>query len=319
MKIIKKLIYNKRKIENTLNNNEEKKILDFINFLKTSSTSHYKVTEIFHFAEKHGFHITPTHFYSPIPTVYELDSKLFDVKENINFDWNEKSQLELLEKLKSFSIEYKKLIDEKKFDDKNGAFEWHDAPIYYSIIRHFKPAKIVEIGVGYSTIIGSLAAEKNNQTKITAIDPFLLQDLKKKIPKEVSLIEKPVQEIPMSFFKELRENDILFIDDSHVSKIGSDVNFLFLEVLPELSPGVIIHIHDIFLPKQYPSQWILEDHQRFWNEQYLLEAFLIGNSRYEVLIANHFLGYKHHEKLMNFYKTDPPDSPGGSFWIRKKS
>ena len=123
----------------------------------------------------------------------------------------------------------------------------------------------------------------------------------------------------MSVFKELQENDILFIDYSHVSKIGSDVNFLFLEVLPELNPGVIIHIHDIFLPKQYLKRWILEDHRKFWNEQYLVEAFMIGNSKYEVLIANHFLGYKHHEKLMNFYKTDPPFTDGASFWIRKKS
>lgn len=301
-----------------LNQNEEKKILDFISFLKSCSNNYYKITEIFHFAEKQGYHFTPTHFYSPIPTVYQLDQNVFDVKQKMHFDWNEKSQLELLEKLKNFSSEYEKLIQEKKFDDKNGAFEWHDAPIYYSIIRHFKPAKIVEVGVGYSTIIGALAAEKNDQTQITAIDPFLAQDLKKKLPKQVSFIEKPVQEIPLSFFKELQENDILFIDDSHVSKIGSDVNFLFLDVLPELNPGVIIHIHDIFLPKQYPKEWILEDHRRFWNEQYLLEAFMIGNSKFEVMIANHFLGYKHPEKLQNFYKTDPPISGGGSFWIRKK-
>lgn len=302
-----------------LNLKEEKKILEFISFLKSCSNNYYKITEIFHFAEKHGYHFTPTHFYSPIPTVHELPEKVFETKENVLFDWNETLQLELLQKFQNFSTEYEKLISEKKFDDKNGAFEWHDAPMYYSMIRHFKPAKIVEVGVGYSTIIGSLAVEKNGQSQISAIDPYLAQDLKKKLPRQVSLIEKPVQEIPISFFKELQQNDILFIDDSHVSKIGSDVNFLFLDVLPELNPGVIVHIHDIFLPKQYPKEWILEDHRRFWNEQYLLEAFMIGNTKFEVLIANHFLGYKHPNKLQNFYKTNPPVSGGGSFWIRKKS
>jgi len=119
LQIIKKLINKiRKKTTSKLNYKEEKKILDFINFLKTSSRNYFKLTEIFHFAEKHGFHFTQTHFYSPIPTVYELDDKLFDAKENIHFDWNEKSQLELLEKLKNFSSEYKKLIDEKKFDDK---------------------------------------------------------------------------------------------------------------------------------------------------------------------------------------------------------
>lgn len=301
-----------------LNNEEEEKILAFIKFLKQSSSNYQKMTGIFHFAEKNGFHITRNHFYSPIPSVHQLDKKLFEVKKDIHIDWNENNQLELLKKFQKYANEYQYLIDKNKFNDKNASFGWHDAPIYYFMIRHFKPKKIIEVGVGYSTIIASLAAEKNQHTKITAIDPFLRKLSKPRLPDKLELIEKPVQEIPISLFEELSENDILFIDDSHVSKIGSDVNFLFLEVFPILKKGVIVHIHDIFLPKDYPSGWILNDHNRFWNEQYLLQAFLIGNSEFEVLLANAFLGYKHPNHLLNLYKTNPPVSGGGSFWIRKK-
>jgi len=301
-----------------LNNKEEEKILAFIEFLKQSSSNYHKMTRIFHFAEKNGFHITPNNFYSPIPSVHQLDKKLFEVKKDIHLDLNENNQLELLKKFQKYANEYQNLIDENKFNDKNAAFGYHDPPIYYFMIRHFKPKKIIEVGVGYSTIIASLAAEKNQQTTITGIDPFLPEFLKRKKPRKLELIEKPVQEIPTSLFEELSENDILFIDDSHVSKIGSDVNFLFLEVFPILKKGVIVHIHDIFLPKDYSSDWILNDHNRFWNEQYLLQAFLSGNSEFEVLLANAFLGYKHLNHLFNLHKPNSPGGGGGSFWIRKK-
>src|SRR5262249_46442361 len=113
------------------------------------------------------------------------------------------------------------------------------------------------------------------------------------------------------------QNDILFIDSSHVFRVDSDVRFLFLEVLPRLNPGVLIHIHDIFLPYDYPRDWIVKEH-RFWNEQYLLHAFLLFNRAFEVLWAGSYMHTRHSDKLKRaFASYDPASVWPGSFWMRR--
>ena len=292
------------------------KIVDFINFLKILNNDYDKFTDIFHLMELHGFHITKSEFYSPIPEISKLDNDVFLGKDLPGIDWNESNQIKLLNELSQYSNEFQNLIDGKKFDMNNGAFGTFDAPLYFSIIRHFAPNKIIEVGAGYSTILSSATSKLNNKTKVIAIDPYVDNELKKKIPASVEFIDNPVQKIPVSMFRDLNENDILFIDSSHVSKIGSDVNYLYLEILPKLRDGVLVHIHDIFLPNQYPMSWIKNDHRRFWNEQYLLDAFLIGNSLFEIILANSFMSIRHPELLRKLYKTQMPVG-GGSFWIRK--
>jgi len=298
-----------------LNSKDIEKILDFINFLKTANRDYEKFTNIFKFAEMHGVHITNTGFYSPIPTVKDLSENDFGIKD-ANIDWQEQLQINILNQITQYSAEFEKLVQENIFDMHNGAFETHDAPVYYSMIRHFNPSTVLEVGAGHSTKLASIAASKNKTTKVIAVDPHLSGTLKKEIPKSVELIEKPIQTFDVSFFDKLKNNDILFIDSSHVSKIGSDVNFLFLDVLPKLNPGVLIHVHDIFLPRQYPKEWIRNDHQRFWNEQYLLNAFLISNKEFEVLLANSYMGLKHPDLLQKMYNTNLP-AGGGSFWMRR--
>jgi hypothetical protein len=131
-----------------------------------------------------------------------------------------------------------------------------------------------------------------------------------------SLIEKKVEDLDLDFFSQLGPGDILFIDSSHTVKIGGDVNYLFLEKLPRLKPGVIVHVHDIFIPFDYRRDWVMDEF-RFWTEQYLLQAFLTFNSEFEVLIANSYLSHYHKEDL----KTTFPNSPwwgGGSFWMRRR-
>jgi len=307
---------NRFKIFQRLTEKDIKKILDFIDFLNMSKNDYHKFTEIFQFMETKGYHVTKSEFYSPIPIVSNLEDKDFIEKDLPGINWNESFQLELLEKLSKFSSEFQDLIDQKKFDMNNGAFATHDAPVYFQMIRHFLPKKIIEIGAGNSTILSSIAAELNKNTKLKAIDPYVEEKLKEKIPKSVEFIEKPIQQVTIDELTDLDENDILFIDSSHVSKIGSDVNYLYLEILPRLKKGVLVHIHDIFLPKEYPKSWIKNDHRRFWNEQYLLNAFLIGNNLFEIIFSNSFLGYNHQEKLRKLYKTNT-QSGGGSFWMRK--
>jgi len=291
---------------------QEKKILEFIEFFKNEGWE--KMLEKFHFAEKHGYHILKTKFYTPIPISTDLKED-FGFKENIHLEWNEENQIELLKNLGKYSSEFGQLIDDGSFTLDNPSFSWHDAPIYYCMIRYFKPKNIVEIGSGRSTLLSNLASKKNGKTSMTAIDPFVQESLKNELHEQIKFIKKPVQTIPLSFFKTLGKNDILFIDSTHVSKIGSDVNFLILEVLPALKRGVIIHFHDISLPKQYKLKKI-KNELTFWNEQYLLHAFLINNDHFEILFAISYMAIKHQEKLRNFYDTSA-NPAGGSFWIRK--
>jgi len=297
-----------------LYSNDEQKIREFLAFFKKGSWE--KRLENYLFAEKQGFHIINANFYSPIPFFSDLKSEIFQPKENIHLNWNEKNQIKLLLKLTEYSSEFHQLIKEGTYDLQNTSFSYHDAPIYYCMIRHFKPQKIVEVGAGRSTKISSIASKKNGKTSLTAIDPFVSDSLKKEFLDDVKLIEEPIQSFPLTFFEQLEKNDFLFIDSTHVSKIGSDVNFLILEVLPILKPGVIIHFHDISLPRNYGKEKIFYK-LNFWNEQYLLHAFLIGNSDFEILLGNTFFEIKHKEKLLQFYDTNLV--PGGqSFWIRKK-
>ena len=122
----------------------------------------------------------------------------------------------------------------------------------------------------------------------------------------------------METFTSLRENDILFIDSSHVCKIGSDVQFEFLEILPRLAPGVVVHVHDIFLPFEYPKTWV-KDWHRFWNEQYLLQAFLCGNREFEVLWAGAWMQHRHPDLVeKSFPSFSANRNQMASFWIRRR-
>ena len=279
--------------------------------------------EIFPFWEKHGFHVTPVHFYQPIPDTQSLPDALWNTRsELVGIDMNDAFQLDLLRNhFPRFRSEYDQFPAEPtgepiQFHHNNGLFDGTDALVAYCMIRHFQPRLIIEVGSGFSSLISAEAIAKNKNSALICIEPFPRQFLRDGFPGLRSLIEKKVQDIDLEFFSQLREGDILFIDSSHTVKIAGDVNYLFLEVLPRLKPGVIVHVHDIFLPFDYRRDWVM-DELRFWTEQYLLQAFLSFNSEFEVLIANAYLGHRYMEDL----KTAFPNSPwwgGGSFWMRRR-
>src|SRR5947207_305286 len=184
------------------------------------------------------------------------------------------------------------------------------------MIRHFQPRLIIEVGSGFSSLVLGQAAEKNKNSGLICIEPFPGEFLRGGFPGLQSLIEKKVQDIDLEFFSQLDPGDILFIDSSHTVKIGGDVNYLFLEVLPRLKPGVIVHVHDIFLPFEYRRDWVLDEF-RFCTEQYLLQGFLTFNSEFEVLMANGYLAHRYMEDLKATF-TNSPWWGGGSFWMRRK-
>jgi methyltransferase family protein len=289
--------------------------------------------EIFPLWEQHGFHVTPVHFYQPIPDTQSLSETLWDRRsELVGIDMNDSGQLDLLRRhFPEFRNEYEQMaikstIDGDGFHLNNTLFGGTDALVAYCMVRQFQPRLIIEIGSGLSSLLLAEAALRNDSSALICIEPFPRTFVRKGFPGLQSLIEKKVQDIDLEFFSQLNPGDILFIDSSHTVKIGGDVNYLFLEVLPRLKPGVIVHVHDIFLPFEYRRDWVLDEF-RFWSEQYLLQAFLTFNSEFEVLMANYYLARRYQEDLKAAFpilenlKTVRPNSgrwDGGSFWMRRR-
>ena len=278
--------------------------------------------ELFQIWEQHGFHVTPVHFNQPIPDTRSLSETLWrQPSELVGIEMNEAAQLDLLRSFSSFHGEYQRFPSEpnqepNRFYLGNHLFDGVDALVAYCMVRHFQPRLVIEVGSGFSSLLLGQGAATNGRTALICIEPFPREFLREAFPGLQTLIEKNVQEMDLEFFSQLASGDILFIDSSHTVKIGGDVNYLFLEVLPRLKPGVIVHVHDIFLPFEYRRDWVLDEF-RFWTEQYLLQAFLTFNSEFEVLLANYYLSRYHQEQLKAIF-PDLPRWIGGSFWMRRK-
>jgi hypothetical protein len=278
--------------------------------------------ELFQNWERHGFHVTPARFNQPIPDTQSLPETLWSrPSELVGIRLNEAAQLNLLRSFSKFHDEYQHFPtgepqEHNRFYLGNRLFDGVDALVAYCMIRHFQPRLIIEVGSGFSSLVLGQAAEKNKNSGLICIEPFPREFLREGFPGLQSLIEKKVQDIGLEFFSQLASGDVLFIDSSHTVKIGGDVNYLFLEVLPRLNPGVIVHVHDIFLPFEYRRDWVLDEF-RFWTEQYLLRAFLTFNSEFEVLLANYYLSCYHEEHLRVAF-PDLSRWIGGSFWMRRK-
>jgi predicted O-methyltransferase YrrM len=277
----------------------------------------------FTFWESRGFHITRNHYYEPIPDtrtltpeIWERESQLLGVEMNIGY------QLHLLRDIfPKFKNEYNTLPTKKPekeycfyFDNPN--FSRTDALVLYCMIRHLHPKTVLEVGGGFSTRLSAHAALRNGDTSVVSIEPYPDEVLKSGFPGLTKLITKKAEDISLDLFLELSSGDILFIDSSHSLKIGGDVAFLYLEVLPRLKEGVVVHIHDIFFPREMPKEWVLSLH-KFWTEQYLVQAFLTFNSAFEVMFCNSYMGLKYSSDMKDTFPNSPWHG-GGSLWIRKR-
>lgn len=278
--------------------------------------------------DRWGYHVRPIHYYEPLPDFREISETKFNKRKPSNaINFNLPKQLECLGKL---ALQYSSEIDAlnlgadgEVFDFKNEYFSGMDAAVYYAIIRDAKPKRVVEIGSGFSTRIAAAALKKNRAegqiAGLTCIEPYPEARLTS-ADLEITLIQEQAQEVPIVFFESLQAGDILFIDSSHVAKFGSDVCYEFLQILPVLKPGVLIHVHDIFFPRDYPSQWLIEKRIAF-NEQYLLEAFLAFNTDFEVVLANNWLCLEHMDIVHTLCSpVILPDAPQGrgSFWMKRR-
>lgn len=287
------------------------------------------IRKTFAFWQFLGFHVSPNNFYEPIPDTRELSPKLWDKKESLpGIKLNLAEQLKFLHTLSSkYRTEYDGFSQNKtgklhEYYMQNGEYESVDAEILHSMVRHFKPNTMIEIGSGFSTQISANAMmmnakeDKKRKGKLMAIEPYPGKRLPHKLPGLSKIISKKVQDVPVEFFLQLKRDDILFIDSSHVLRIGSDVQYEYLEILPRLNKGVIIHIHDMFFPREYPKKWIFE-YRKFWNEQYLVQAFLMFNPNFEIIWSGANMSLRCSDQLAKAISSYTPDKTPGSLWLRK--
>ncbi|KAA6321915.1 hypothetical protein EZS27_028489 [termite gut metagenome] len=263
------------------------------------------------------------HYYEPLFNPKYLRKPLSEERKLSGINWNVSEQLEVLNAF-NFHNEFDGIPDnylnDTTFHFNNGAFESGDAEYWYNIIRLKKPKKIIEIGSGNSTKMARLAIQANQKVDTTylcehiCIEPYEMPWLEKI---GVNVIRQKVEDIDISFFKKLGDNDILFIDSSHIIRPQGDVLFEYLELLPTLNSGVIIHIHDIFSPRDYPKSWITNN-IRLWNEQYLLEAFLTSNSDWNIIGALNFLCHNYFDLLQEKCPRLTISREPGSFYIVRK-
>jgi predicted O-methyltransferase YrrM len=276
--------------------------------------------------ETRALFVPPGHYYSPIVDPGELltsgFSKNQDVKVSSELSIDPKKMLSLFHSLAAYFPLIKlpqKEQESHRYYAENDFFCYGDAIILSAIIRHFRPQKIIEIGSGFSSaaLLDTLDAAKLTETQCTFIEPYperLHGLLRLSDRARVQIIESPIQRVEIDKFRALRRNDILFIDSTHVTKTGSDVNHEVFQIIPALQAGVIIHFHDIFWPFEYPAAWI--DDSRSWNELYLLRAFLMHNERYEILYFNHLIHSAFSPEVSRIDELIC-QNPGGGLWLRK--
>lgn len=266
------------------------------------------------------------HFYSPhvdLDEVRSHEKKIFSRERPIlGIDLRESEQLRLLDSMVSLTpkIEFPDTQNPGfRYHFDNPAYSYSDALVLHMMLRLIRPRHMIEVGCGYSS---AMALDTNelcleNTVQMTFVEPYpqLLLDLMKPGDNtRVTIAPSRLQDLDPDFFLQLDANDILFIDSTHVSKVNSDVNYIFFEILPRLKSGVYIHFHDVFFPFEYVKEWVYEG--RAWQELYLLRAFLQHNPLYQIVYFQDFLFHKHRRYFENHLPLFLKNS-GGNIWLQK--
>jgi len=278
------------------------------------------------FYEKELF-VLPGHFYSPIVNQEELigaSLKIFNQERILDgIDLNTEEQVALLNIFKEYydAMPFtNEPLGKNRYYFNNDQYSYSDVIFLFSIMSYFKPKKIIEVGSGFSS---AAMLDTNEQFFDSSIDLTFIEPFPERLKKIVrpgdkfTLIEKKVQDVDLNLFKSLQENDVLFIDSTHIAKTNSDVLFELFEILPYLNKGVKIHIHDIFYPFEYPKEWVI-DQKRNWNEVYFLRTFLMYNTHFKILAFNTYLEHKY----TSWFEQNMPlclKDRGGSLWLYKMS
>lgn len=270
------------------------------------------------------------HFYSPVPDHRALDleptrSRVWPSapKPAPGIDWRADEQVTLLRDSlgtqSEISFASGPTGDLRDYHTANDMFSRLDAWMLQGVLRHFRPRRMIEVGCGWSSLVTARVNREflDGELHFTCVEPYPPDFLATGVEGISDLIVSRVEDLPLDPFLALRRADVLFIDSSHTIKTGGDVQFLFEEVVPRLAEGVVVHVHDIFLPWDYPRDWVTAG--RAWNEQYLVRAFLAFNSAFRILLGVGWLSHHRPDVLaatLPGYPAAYPDG-GGSLWIQR--
>lgn len=271
------------------------------------------------------------HFYSPVVDPESLTSQAEQIwpqrPEILGIDFDDAAHLQILQQEFPRFIGEFQYVEQAPSEDEaldrfyvqNSQFSWLDARALFVLLRAWRPRRIIEVGSGYSSLLMANVNQRflDGGCEVTCIEPYPRPFLLNSIPGLSQVIQQKVEQVPLSLFEQLEAGDILFIDSSHVAKTGSDVNYLFFEVLPRLRPGVRVHVHDIFFPHDYPREWVLGEN-RSWNEQYLLRALLMYSNAFKITFGCSYAFYRFPEEVRLALKLPGGQAfAGGSLWIER--
>jgi hypothetical protein len=268
----------------------------------------------------------PGHFYSPIVEPDEIarrDAAVWPAQPQVaGIDFDPAGHARLLDDVfppllrdYAYADQLPERDDLREFYNHNSQFGWLDSRAAFALLRHWAPKRVIEVGSGYSSLLMADVGRRflGADFRLTCIEPFPRPFLRR-LP-GVELLVAQVQDVDLSVFDRLAPGDVLFIDSSHVAKTGSDVNRLYFDVLPRLPAGVRVHVHDIFLPHEYPRDWVLKEN-RSWNEQYLVRALLMDSARLRVRFGSSYAWSTYPDKVSRALGLPPGQGyGGGSLWL----
>jgi SAM-dependent methyltransferase/predicted O-methyltransferase YrrM len=279
--------------------------------------------------QRRGFHFQARDFYSALNDIAFLEENR-DLWQGRplprGIDWDLDAQLETVRRIAPYAHELEGVPQDMppgppRYHWRNDFWNGLDALVQYGLLREAKPSRVVEIGCGWSSLLMAEALSRNEaegtRADVDQIEPYARKELLSALPAHWNLHETILQRAPLELFEALGEGDVCFYDGSHVARAGSDVVWFFSEVIPRLAPGVIVHVHDVFWPSDYPEPWILERGQT-WNEQYVLQAFLMYNREFEPLLGSSAVSSAYPDEVNELLGSLPTDMTGGSLWMRRR-
>lgn len=267
------------------------------------------------------------HFYSPVYEVSELAARRERIwpgtqRPMLDIDWREDAQLHLCDSIfagrEPLALRESQSDDPSEYWSGNDQYPPLDALVLAAMLRHLRPARMIEIGSGFSSLVTARVNcdELAGSMRFLCIEPYPRDFLVKGVRGISELRSELIQDVPLELFDELRHNDVLFIDTSHTVKTGGDVTWIFHEIVPRLRVGVVVHVHDVFLPEEYPEPWVMEG--RGWNESYLVRSFLSYNSSFLINWGTRYMVLNHLEAVRGAFRLDATASlAGASLWFQR--
>lgn len=267
------------------------------------------------------------HYYSPMYDSRQLAAERERLwppapRETIGIDWRDEAQVELASQFAAapkLDFVADPTEDPTVYHTRNDQYPPLDAWVLAGMLERVRPARMIEVGSGFSTLVSARVNRErlDRSMHLTCIEPHPRDFLTAGVDGVSELRVERIQDTPMELFGGLSAGDVLFIDTAHTVKTGGDVVWIFGEIIPRLAPGVLVHIHDVFLPGEYPEPWVMEGWG--WNEIYLVQSFLAFNSAFEILWGSQYMLDRHLDAVLEAFPGIPREAPtGGALWIRRR-